>query len=272
MTSPELAERGRTFRQELFTDEFLEVAGEHLRYAPDAVIGQYSLTNQYHVTHATNIENIQERGLQPGLALFDPEDQAFFEDQYRLQKSRAHDYGHDRIVSKYIFGNEEHGQPRGVYATSDKSNYHVRTFAIPERTKFFLRNMQHLSKLPEANTNTRQHAELLVQKYSGRLVLDGEIEAAVFRVDPRSPQLMGAIMRPYDYEAFGEEFGLSVIRQDQAQTMLELRGVSPSHMELQARQSFDAQTYLQEVLASDGQVVFRSPDYSRMVNPPRHPS
>jgi hypothetical protein len=248
-----LAERGRAFKQEAFTPEFMITAGQHVVQAPDYIIGQYSLTEQYHVTQAANMQRILAEGLQPGVALLDPEDTVFFEEAYADQQHRKRVYSDDRIVAKYILGTEV----RGVYTTADNSDYHVRTFAVPERTRFFMRNMNALSKHTAVSESVQQHAQDLVAKYTGRLVVDGAIRASVLRVDPRSPQLARAVIRPYDFNAFGPDFSLAALKQDQQDSMLEItETIPPEYLSVQNEVSYDADTYIEEMISSTGQVVF----------------
>ena len=264
----ELVERGRAFREEVFTDEFLAVTGRHVLNAPDMAVGQYSLTNQRHVTQTTNVEDILQNGLRPDAELFDPEDEVFFRDEYAKQQQRVRAYGDDRLVEKYIFGNEN-DSPRGVYTTGDLDEGHIRGFAIPERTRFWLRNLHRLGTLPEAELQSRQHAEHLVQKYSGRLVVDGQISASVFDVDPKYPLLAKAVLGRFDYQGFSDDaFWARMIQGEQADTMMQFPEIPAKYLTLQGSRSYEAEPYLQEVLESTGQVVFNSPDYSRMKNPP----
>ena len=255
----QLAQQGRDFRREAFTQEFMLSTKEHVLQAPDYIIGQYALTRQYHATPVAHLAGIQNEGLRPGVALFDRSDEDFFRLQYAEQQQRVRRHADDRLVEKYIFGRDD-GRSRGVYTAHDTTDGHMRAFAIPEATRFFLRNMNALSNLPEASDNARDHARNLVAKYTGRLVADSQIEVALLAVDPMSPQLANAVIHPYDFEAFGPDFCLPAIQLDQKDTMTEIIDTIPSkYLTLQSMKSYAAEPLIDWAVSSTGQVVFVGP-------------
>jgi hypothetical protein len=268
MTTPEmteLAERGRAFREEVFTDDFLNQVGEHLLRLSPAIIGQYALTEQFHVTHSSQAERVQLDGLLPGTTLLDPADEEFFRRQYEEQQLRVRVYSDDRIVDKYIIGNHD-GQARPVYTSGILDDGQMRDYAVPERTKFLLRNLKALSTYPEVNVDVQTHADVLLDKYQERFVIDGKVEADAFRVDPRSPQLARALIGATNFAGFDDDFCVSALRQAQQDPMLEHpAGIPAKYLSLERHASFDAREYFNQTLSS-GQVVFRMPQGQRLPN------
>jgi hypothetical protein len=263
MVSPdfaELAAAGRAFRSEAFTDEFVAGVGAHVHNIPDAVVGQYAKTDLYYVASPLEAATIESEGIYPGAQLIDPEDEAFFSEQFAEQQFRRLDPNDPIVVSSFVFGRKPDGTPKNIALGSRPNEGDIVQGAVPEPYAYFVRNMHHLSRLPEAGAEAQEQAAAIVQKYLGRLITDNKVEVSLFSVDPRSPAIARVLLHPI-LQREGIESGVNLIEMSQASGRLEVPGaIMPEHLALDSTHQVSGGRVKYRIVGSDSMVVFKPTD------------
>lgn len=265
MASPDFAELaavGREFKQEAFTDEFVAGLGPHVCDIPDAVVGQYAQDTKYYYV-ASPIERplMLTDGLHAGLPLVAPEDEQFFSDQFAEQQFRRMDPNDQLVAESFVLGRKPDGTPKDFVLTAEaKPSYTTLGYGgVPERVKYFMRNMRALQILPEADPAARVHAKELVEKYSGSLVTDGQVEFTTYSVSPKSPPLARVFLHPMLTEVETADGVEAVSLAQHGVSRLETPGlIVPEHLAERSSTKVASAMVLNHILNNDSMVVFKT--------------
>ncbi len=253
-----LVEFGQRFRDTAVTDEFVAGVGPHVRAIPDAVLGQYSLTRMFYTASPIETPVITTDGLFPGMPVIDEADKTFFSEQFREQQFRRMEPNDGLVVNSFIFNQKADGTPKDVVVTTKPDKADLVYSASPEHLTFFMRNLGKLASLTEVDQSVREHADVLVQKYAGRLVTNGQIQLAMYKISTRSPSLGRCLLHPMLAES-GASQGVEMLRifQNGPSRVTLPGGVQRSHLLLDSSPRVDAEAAMLHIMHNDGMVVFK---------------
>lgn len=183
----------------------------------------------YHTTLSSYGESILKVGLKPDAPVIDDDGVAFLEemcDKFAIDKKNVY-------VDHYIKGNDfnEPDKKRGVYL----SDYQADSFyPVPERLKFFLRNIRFLIKSNKLNAQELSRAQSIYNRHLA--IITTNFSSYILKINSIAPAVFRAIFEQYG-ELSEETFEMAL---DASEPNLEINSfIDPKHIRFLRKFSLD---------------------------------